>query len=372
MRYIISALFLVFFLAGCSVKEQVVEIKSPQNKEEINKKLPTVEKKDETVIETVEPNEIDEEVIPFLENNEQLKIAIIYSSKMVAKYVKPVISTTMGYLSYRNLNYTLKVIDIDDESVSSIQNAYDELSKLEINNIIALFTPLSINSLNRIDASSFRVYLPLIEKNDFQVLPTNYIYGSISYEDQINKLLEYSNGNYTMFYQESFLGHKLKSIFDNLNVDFRVQKEIKKNRNYYRGLVKDYKFNNSSLFMNTDIVKTSLLLSQITAYDIHPKVVLSTQINYDPELIELTQERDRDNFVVANSIDDVDDKLVDEIETFGGNIKYEWVDYSTLVGINYLYDRNNTNLIKTQIEDNKVLYIPRLFKSTEAGFLEIK
>lgn len=124
--------------------------------------------------------------------------------------------------------------------------------------------------------------------------------------------------------------------------------------------------------MNTDIVKTSLLLSQLTAYSIRPSVVMSTQNNYDPKLITLTQEKDRDNFVVANSIDDVSDDLFDEIDTFGGNIKYEWVDYSVLVGINYLYDSNSSNLIRTQIVDNKVVYEPRLFKSTDAGFLEIK
>ena len=80
----------------------------------------------------------------------------------------------------------------------------------------------------------------------------------------------------------------------------------------------------------------------------------------------------RDNGVIENSIDDVNSKLKDEIAIFGGNITYEWVDYSTLVGINYLYNGGNSSLISTQIVDNQVVYTPRLFKSTEIGFLEIK
>ena len=86
----------------------------------------------------------------------------------------------------------------------------------------------------------------------------------------------------------------------------------------------------------------------------------------------LTQEKDRENFVLANSIDVVNNELKDEILTFGGNIIYEWVDYSTLVGVNYLYYGDNSNLIQTQIIDNEAIYNPKLYKSTEVGFLEIK
>jgi len=86
----------------------------------------------------------------------------------------------------------------------------------------------------------------------------------------------------------------------------------------------------------------------------------------------LTQDKDREKLVIANSIDNVDTKLKDEITTFGGNITYEWVDYSTLVGVNYLFNNGNSSLIPTQVANNEVIYTPRLFKSTEVGFLEIK
>jgi hypothetical protein len=86
----------------------------------------------------------------------------------------------------------------------------------------------------------------------------------------------------------------------------------------------------------------------------------------------LTQEQDREHLILANSIDVVDKELRDEISTFGGDIQYEWVNYSVLVGINYLYYGKNTNVIPTKIENNQAIYTPRLFKATEYGFSEIK
>ena len=154
--------------------------------------------------------------------------------------------------------------------------------------------------------------------------------------------------------------------------DNSVQKLIKKDETNFKGIVDDYRLNNSSLFLNTDIVKTSLILSQLRSYEINPKLIFGTQVAYDPMIMVLTQEKDRERLVIANSIDDVNSKLKDEIAIFGGNITYEWVDYSTLVGINYLYNGGNSSLISTQIVDNQVVYTPRLFKSTEIGFLEIK
>jgi hypothetical protein len=175
-----------------------------------------------------------------------------------------------------------------------------------------------------------------------------------------------------MFYQDSNLGSKLKRAYESVISDARFKREISKNENNFKGIVTGSGLSGSTLFLNTDIVKTSMILSQLRAYDVYPKVILSTQLNYDPLLMTLTQEQDREQFILANSIDVVDKELRDNISTFGGNIQYEWVDYSTLVGINYLYYGKNSNLVPTKIENNQAVYTPRLFKCTEYGFLEIK
>lgn len=120
-----------------------------------------------------------------------------------------------------------------------------------------------------------------------------------------------------------------------------------------------------------DIVKSSLILSQLRANEIDPKIIFATQVLYDPILMTLTQDKDRERLLIANSIDRVSSELKDNISNFGGNISYEWVDYSTLVGVNYLLKGNN-EIVSTKVENNQAIYIPKLYISTAFGFVEIK
>jgi hypothetical protein len=326
----------------------------------------------ENQIENATENKVADTQIEIDTTKVKMKVAFLYPSSLVSKYAKSSISTVSGYLSHQNSDYELMVIDTESESSASISSAFEKVRNANIKNVIALFTPNSIGTLNNVVSSDLKVYLPLIEKRDVSSNSDSLIFGSISYEDQIKKLTDYSSSNNVMFYQDSYLGSKLKRSYDSLVSDVRYRKEISKNENNFKGIVTGAGLNNSTLFLNTDIVKTSMILSQLRAYDVYPKVVLSTQLNYDPLLMTLTQNQDREKLIVANSIDVVDKELRDEISTFGGNIQYEWVDYSTLVGINYLYYGKNSSLVPTKIENNQAIYNPKLFSCTEYGFSEIK
>ena len=383
MKQIVTLLILIFVFFGCTQK-QTVQLKLPEKKEKITEMKIIKEKiqgDNITVIDELSPIDIkesdgsvfkSENILPIDENKVKIKIAFIYPSSLVEKYAKSSLNTISGYLSYQKADYDLTVIDCTNESYENINSAFSKVTDAGITNVIALFTPSAVSTLNNLVSSDMKVYLPLIEKKDSLSNNANLIFGSISYEEQIKKLNAYSNTNNAMFYQNSYIGNKLKIAYNTSVYDTRVIKEINKNENNFKNIVKDYRLNNSTLFLNTDIVKTSLILSQLRAYDVYPKVIFSTQLNYDPMLMLLTQEKDRENFVLANSIDVVNNELKDEILTFGGNIIYEWVDYSTLVGVNYLYYGDNSNLIQTQIIDNEAIYNPKLYKSTEVGFLEIK
>lgn len=405
MKQIITLLLLVFVFFGCTPK-QTVELKLPGKKERITdlniKKEKPVEVTDSsTVIEKLTPIDIKEttgpqdviDVTPAIdgeisqstiesnitledlkidEGKIKVKIAFIYPSSLVEKYAKSSLDTISGYLSYQKADYDLTVIDCTNESYENINSAFSKVTQDGITNVIALFTPSAVNSLDKLVPSDVKVYLPLIEKKDSLSDNESLIFGSISYEQQMQKLNSYSIGNNAMFYQDSYIGNKLRRAYDSTVNDTRVTKQISKNENNFKNIVNDYRLNNSSLFLNTDIVKTSLILSQLRAYDVYPKLIFSTQINYDPMLMLLTQDKDREKFVIANSIDEINKELKDEIITFGGNIIYEWVDYSTLVGVNYLYYGGNSSLIQTKIVGNQAVYNPKLYKSTDVGFLEIK
>ena len=397
MKQIVTLLILIFVFFGCTQK-QTVPLKLPQNKEKvipikIEKEKPLPETP--TPIEGLKPIDIvvsegslsNNSSTPSDENIQdtsiiseiqvdmakvKIKLAFIYPSSLVEKYAKTSLSTISGYLSYQKADYDLTIIDSTNESYENINSAFAKAKQNGITHIIGLFTPSAVSSLDKIVTSDLKVYLPLIEKSDSLTSNENLIFGSISYEQQVKKLISYSNTNNAMFYQNTYIGNKLKKAYDASVYDTRVRKEISKTETNFKYIVNDYKLNNSTLFLNTDLVKTAMILSQLRAYDISPAAILSTQVNYDPMLMLLTQDQDRDKLVIANSIDSVNNELRDEINTFGGNIVYEWVDYSTLVGINYLYYGNNSNLVKTKIIDNQAVYNPKLYKSTQVGFLEIK
>lgn len=401
LRQILALTIFAFLFFGCTQK-QVVELKLP-SKDKVEKKVVQEKKVEEdgvTIIEELVPIDIQEsdniieEVIPVSENElnqmdssdlisqeeslqidgtrAKIQVAFIYPSSLVSKYARSSLNTISGYLSYQKADYNLFVVDSENESEFNINDAFSKVKEKGITKVIALFTPNALNSINKVVTSDMKVYLPLIEKKDFLEDNDSLIFGSISYDEQLKKLSYYSIGNNAMFYQDSYLGLKLRRTYDSLIPDTSVRKEIKKSETNFKNIVNDYRLRNASLYLNTDIVKTSLILSQLRAYDVFPKIIFSTQIAYDPMLMILTQDKDRERLVIANSIDDVNSKLKDEITTLGGNITFEWVDYSTLVGINYLFYDNNSPLIPTQIMNNEVVYTPRLFKSTEIGFLEIK
>ncbi|MDN5082058.1 hypothetical protein [Aliarcobacter butzleri] len=397
MKQLLTLLFVAFVFLGCNQK-QVVQLKMPNQ----NKSVPTKVKEDKTTVveefisndsiikeevidnsnngsmNTVQPQADEETVaqqsinINIDETRANVKLAFVYPSTLVSKYAKSSLSTISGYLSYKQANYNLIVVDSKNESYENINNAFSKLKEEGVTKVIALFTPNALNNLNKIVTDDFKVYLPLIEKKDSLENNDNLIFGSISYDDQLKKLSYYSNGKNSTFYQETYLGTKLKNSYDFVIGNSNLRKEISNDEKNFKNIVNDSRLGNSSLFLNTDLVKSSLILSQMTVYEINPNTILATQILFDPMLMVLTQERDRQNLIIANSIGDVDSKLKDEIATVGGNITFEWVDYSTLVGTNYLFSNGNSSLISTKIENNQAVYTPRLFKSTDIGFLEIK
>ena len=416
MKQIIALIILVFVFFGCT-QRQTVQLKMPNKQNTFAKPAKTMPVKEDkiTVVQELEPIDIIEsdnkgkikkeepveyEVAPIIEGDKienqkisapkgsseneienkieidttkvKMKVAFLYPSNLVSKYAKSSINTISGYLSHQNSDYELVVIDTENESASRIDSAFQEVKKSNIKNVIALFTPNAVGTLNNVVSNDLKVYLPLIEKKEVSSSNSSLIFGSISYEEQVKKLVNYSSGNNVMFYQDTYLGLKLKKSYESVVSDTRLKKEISKHENNFKGIVTGSGLANSTLFLNTDIVKSSLILSQLRSYDIYPKVILSTQLSYDPLLMTLTQDKDRDKLIVANSIDVVDKELRDDIAISGGNIVYEWVDYSTLVGINYLYYGKNSNLVPTKIENNQAMYNPKLFRSTEFGFSEIK
>lgn len=386
MRNILFFLLFILFLAGCSSKKEVVIEQKAQNEVKVvdlEKQRLLKEQRDKLNDQIV--NEDDE--ISFIDNGtnlltedelvlnkeKKMDIAIIFPSKLIGKYAKSSINTITGYFLYKKLNFNLKVFDSELESPEKIALTFEKLKESGFKKVIALYTVNGIETINALEGlDELDIYFPLIHKEELIEPNENFIYGGISYEDQMIKLMEYSNYENYMFYQNSYVGQKLKNYFEDLTLEGSISQEIKRKNNNFKALIEESEVNDKTVFLNTNIIKTSIILSQINIYNKEPFIMLSTQLNYNPLLISLTQKKDREKFFVANSIGEVDTILSDIIDNLGANVSYNWVDYSTLVGINYLYDLNSSSLIKTKVVNNQVQYEPRVFAATSFGFLEIK
>lgn len=386
MRNIVLAIIFAFVFFGCTPK-QVVQLKMPgqQQQQQIQTQPKVVDEDKTTVVEEFQPIEVFETDVKeqIMDNSGssldmqnidmtkvKIKIAFVYPT-LLDKYARTAINTMLGYLTYQESDHNLMILSTSDESLNSIKTAFSKLEDANISKVIALYSPKALDSLNQVANGNFEVYLPLIEKND-SLNNDNLIFGSISYEDQLKKLSYQSNGQNVIFSQNTFISRNIKNAYDNVVGNSSYEREIGNSEKNFNNIVKSSRLGGSSFFINLDLMKTAMVLSQLSANNINPSNILLTQNNFDTRILTLTQDHDRQKALFANSIDKVDSKLTDIVSNFGGNIEYEWVDYSVLVGTNYLYYGGNSKVVPTRVVNNKVEYEPKLYKAAAYGFVEVR
>ena len=371
MKTVLTSVFIIFFLFGCS-SNKVIEVPKKQE-QKVAKKIEE-KKKNSTITYEFLPKvdlNVDSSVDVFKMDGD-FKAAIIYPSKVVGKYGSSTVNSVLGYLFYKNSNFEIETFDSTNEDFGNVYNAFNEAINKGYKRIIALYTPKGYEAINTITSlNNVEVYFPLLEKNNYSNPADTFIFGSISYQNQIRKLLELSNGDNSHFYIEAPIGFKLKNIYESMAYDIVFNKAIKATSNRFKNLVTDERLKHTTLMLNTPIVKSSIILSQLYAYEAENAAILTTQLNFNPLLISLTQYEDRLNLILANSIEETDPTLTEVMTLMDSDIRYNWVNYSTLVGINHLYSRNNDNLVKNQIIDSKVVYNTNLYYSTESSFKKI-
>ena len=133
------------------------------------------------------------------------------------------------------------------------------------------------------------------------------------------------------------------------------------------------KLKDATIFLNMPIVKSSLLASQFSQYNIKPHAVLSTQANYNPLLFKLTQFKDREFFYIANSIFYPDNRLKDINLLLGNNPLFSWIDYSTSIGLDHIFSTQleSRKIFEEYIEENQVDYKVRIEKAGKSSFKPI-
>jgi len=289
-----------------------------------------------------------------------IRVAMIVPQKTIRRYASTTVNAVIAYLASKQNNFELKVFNSMDEKESSLVNVLNKIKNENFEYVIAPVTKLGAQTIIE-NAGYLNIYIPTVNKDVFDANTTTIVFGGIDYNKQVDELLKYANDKVAYFTDGSNLSISLNNLLIEKTPQIIYHKSINNSRVSFKRMFKHNKtLLNSSIFMNTPLVKTSLIASQLRVYEIEPYAMLSTQINYNPMLLTLTQYDDRKNFYLANSIGKTTVEMEEVNSLLGHDIVYDWVNYSTSIGIEYFYTNffvpTASKSFSEAIIDNQVAY----------------
>lgn len=310
------------------------------------------------------------------QSTNKIKIALLLPHKTIGKYATSTTNATLAYLILKNYPFDVKSYKTESESVLEIQRVLDEIKSDGYNYIIAPLTKTGEASLSQISTNQF-IYIPTINKKDATSTSHNILYGGIDYQAQSQKLLNHMGSKLVIFEDGSAIGKQLtyyqESMVKNSNPAIPVRKYTlpPKDTNLKSMLDGNGAIGGASLFINTPIVKSALVLSQLTLYDIKAENILSIQTNYTPLLFSMTQYRDRKNIIIANSISQNSDEIVEINSLLDNDISYDWINYTTTVGVDYLayLTYRSSRDYNVEVKNNEIIYPIELITTSNTKFI---
>lgn len=330
---------------------------------------------DEFSSEEVEKTQIKEVYIDDFKRLGSLKIALLVPKKVIGSYSKKVSNAILSYLVHRGMDFDFEVFDSHDESVQNLALTTEKLKAKGYNYIIAVLTKNGAYSISEIEKDSI-VYLPTINKKRSEIISGNLIFGGIDYKEQVRKLLDFTNDKVAILSGESDVARELTSYVMSLNytpnIYIKTVKNLKINPKYL--LKNNNNLQNASIFLNMPLVTSASIVSSFATYNIKPFGLFSTQVNYSPLLFNMIQSKDRKNFYIANSIGYVNSKLNDIAQNMGVKLKYNWVAYSSVVGVDKIYSRfyDSETIFYEEMIERQIVYKNKVVKIVGDEFKRVK
>ena len=290
----------------------------------------------------------------------RLKIALLLPYRVIGRYANSTTNAVFAYMLTRNRDYAIKTYQIDDEAPETIQTALKQIQDDGFYYVIAPVTKAGAEAIAAYNPD-LNVYFPTINKQDLDTTSASLYFGGIDYRAQIDALMGEAVSPLVIFYDSSRLGQELHdyaktrfltpgetnetvlSLFASPPTPMLEDKKTysyaidTRTSNLEQQLKENKKIQNASFVLNTPIVKSGMIMSQLTLYDANATNILSTQINYDPLLFSITQYQDRKAMVIANSIGSSNNVLVESNRLLSNDIVYDWINYATTVGTDLFY-----------------------------------
>ncbi len=309
-----------------------------------------------------------------LKVNKSGKIAVIIPQKIIKSYANVVSNAVLSYVLKQDADIEIKFINSNDESPQSLTNAMQTARAQGFNYFIAALTSNGANIINSLVLSNELIYIPSVHSSFIINPKPNLIFGGIDYKEQISALLAYSNEKIVAFDDGSSLGQKLNEYIRMQSSDYHEASIVGKDINLNDTLSKKSKFDNASIFLNIPIVKASLVATQMRGFEIKPYALLSTQINFLPNIFNAIAQRDRQNLFIANSLNPVNDLFLGLGDLFDVDFRYSQIGYSSAFGAEYIYtnfiDKSADRIFTERVENSQVLYGVKIYNAKGDHFDE--
>ena len=312
--------------------------------------------------------------IPFESMGDKIEVALLMPKKIIGKYSTSTIDTVLSYLLFRNINFRFKIFDNVDESREIFEENIEKIKDENFNFLIAIVS--NKDNVALLEELKMPIYIPTMMGNSAR---SNIVFGGIDYQAQIKTLsdVKEDNANTIIYNDDSSLGRFLGDVTKNINENVKIEDSIdnKIAANFYQNIQRAQNYiEGANIYLNTPVVKSGLLLSQINLSNIKPGKILSTQVNYNPALLSLIKGIDFENIIIANSINmEINKKLVEYGKLLNSDITYDWVNYSTALGIDFFTSKMNKKLeryFKEEIDNNQVVYGINLYSVKNGRFIK--
>ena len=323
--------------------------------------------------------------------SEELKIAMLLPYKRIGRYAHSTSNAVFAYLLTRNQPFVFKNFALEDEEYETIQTTLAEIKEEGFTYIIAPLTKKGAENVAS-QERELQIFFPTINRQDVNTSADNLYFGAIDYKAQIQKLIPKASSPLVVLYGKSAKGRELyeetketyltaegpfeptarKAYAEEEKISYEEELEPlepTKRRVIAYGIdskqssMKWHFENNEkiqfgSFFINTPVIKSTMILSQFSTYDTNTTNTLSTQLNYDPLLFSMTQSQDRKKMYIANSININNNILVEANVLLNNDINYNWINYTATVGIDLFYHfiTRETRQYDLPIENSQIIY----------------
>ena len=328
-------------------------------------------------IQEILGEEYEDERILKKSKKSAFRVALLIPKQLVGRYSVNISNTILAYLIARGIDYEFELFDSIDESSRNLKTHYDRIKQGNFHLVIAILSQQGVENLIDSVWITYPTYVPTINRERIaRSTPRNLYFGGISYKEQLDMLLPLMRDARVVEYgDDSQIGLYLTNLFNTYNLSPTRQRTINNQdaSNFTRMLPQEAPyFAGQNLLLNTSASKSGLLLSQIRYSARTPKRFLSTQVNFNPTILQLSMPSSRRNFFVVNAIGESDKKLNEYATLLNSDLQYDWVSYATCIGVEFglsLYERGFKRYFEESMQSNQIQYKNRIFTTNESAFI---